>query len=371
MTSRVGLRSTDDRNEAVASIRERTKALFDRAKQGTATTRAHVAIPPDRVDGETSAFEPFAADAHYFQLRVNEMFLARPRQWYSVYQPMVFAAAAYIYDGAEVTAPFVVGRSILEKFGQQEPVGMIFRNVPVTGLHPYRGGGLTLTVLLSRVEQVNNADRLLGVIEGIAGAVGPSAAIGPYLKMAEPVVQAVETLLGLSETQAVLGYHTSINPDVGDVLRPTYSVLIDEDEATIDPTTLRVKDGRLHVESDGGLQPYRAADFVLFRVTQATTRTDEETLPFNALWREAQDLAGTPDDAMWREAKARFLTLNRMLMSSPDLTESDAVSLGDRYLASLKEIRERAVDHGSLSHGEIAGGERRLRSAARELDELD
>jgi hypothetical protein len=351
------------------SLLDRAKELFSHAKAGQARTRAHFAIPPDRVvdSGTPSApLEPFEKSRHYFQVVVNEMFLADQRRWHKNYEPMVFVAASYIYDTSEQTSPFVVGSSLLERFGQPVPDGMIYRNVPVTGLHPYQGGPLTLTVLLTALERANNADRLLAVVEQVAGAVSPSVAFTTYLKLAEPLMRGVESLFGLDETIPVVGYHGSANPAIGQRFVPEYFVLIDADEAETDETAFHVRDSRLY--RDG--VPYREHDFVLFKVMQGVERGDEQTLPFFGLWRQALDFAGTPDDAHWREAKASFLTLNRALTVSPDLTKPDARRLSAMYLEELKDVRNRAVDNGNLgSHHEPADDP--LRDAADKLDELD
>ena len=359
---------------SMASLLERAKNLLGKAKAGEARTRAHFPIPSERVEedgGQPAAGQPFTARQHYFQVVLNEMYLANSREWHKQYEPMVFVAASYIYDTSEQTSPFVVGPALLQRFGQELPSGMIYENVPVTGLHPYQGGAVTLTVLLTALERQNNADRLLDVVEQVAGAISPSVAFTTYLKLAEPVMRGVESLFGLDETRPILGYHASANPDIGQRFVPEYFALIDVDEATVDPERFHVRGSRLYADGEAGLAPYRADDFVLFKVTQGTQRSDEQTLPFFGLWRQALDFAGTPDDAHWREAKASFLTLNRALRASPDLVPRDAERISAMYLEQLKEARNRAVDYGELGAGREAGPEEAaLRDAADELDRL-
>jgi hypothetical protein len=355
---------------------DRAKELLGKAKAEQARTRAHFPIPPERVEDrgaeDLAAEEPFAPHRHYFQVVVNEMHLANSREWHKRYEPMVFVAATYIYDKDEQTSPFVVGSALLKRFGQPLPSGLIYRNVPVTGLHPYQGGALTLTVFLIALESQNNADRLLDVVERIAGAVSPSIAFTTYLKLADPVMRGVESLLGLDEARPILGHHGTTNPDVRQRFVPEYFAMIDADEAQVDPTRFHVCDSRLHMDDGNGSVPYRERDFVLFKVTQGVQRSDEQTLPFFPLWREALDFAGTPDDASWREAKARFLTLNRTLRSSPDLTEPDADRLRSMYLEQLKRARNQAVDYSNLGNIDEPGPvEVAFRDAADELDRLD
>src|SRR3954466_7958133 len=98
----------------MTTITQRVKHLFERARAGDAATRGHFPIPSRRVlvDGAPAPeAERFRPRRHYFQVQVNEMFLATPRQWFVRYAPMVFVAASYIYNGREETSPFVVGPS--------------------------------------------------------------------------------------------------------------------------------------------------------------------------------------------------------------------------------------------------------------------
>jgi len=62
---------------------------------------------------------------------------------------MVFVSSELSYDSAEIAVPFVVGPSMIK--GQQTPVGMVFSDTRVAGIHPYRGGRLIVTVILYSV----------------------------------------------------------------------------------------------------------------------------------------------------------------------------------------------------------------------------
>ena len=73
---------------------------------------------------------------------------------------------------------------------------MVFENTPVSGLHPYQGGSLSLTFVLYRVRRQNNADRLLRVLEGLSSAVDPSHTLSMYIRIANAVMDGIEVLLG-------------------------------------------------------------------------------------------------------------------------------------------------------------------------------
>lgn len=355
----------------MTSLGQRLQAMWNGAKAGKAQKRAHFAISRDHVDRPLGP--PFKPREYYLQIRINEMFLANEREWFAKFDPMAFAVGSYIYDKQLEVSPYVVGPAMLKQFGQAVPLGMIFENTPVSGLHPYQGGPLTLTIMLGKVRRANNADRLLQVVESISAAIAPSAAFATYLSIAGTVMDGVDAILGLNETDAVLGYRVTINPDVGDTLQPTFFALIDEDEAEIDRDQFWVKDSRLFQGSQQATaQPYRDSDYILFSIAQGDSRHDEMTLPFYPLWEAARELAGRPDLHFWKEAKAQYLTLQRSLINSPDLTRIDNQRLRNEYLEELKGIREAAVLASELAGGiDLPKDEFELGQASDALDKLD
>lgn len=355
----------------MTTIFERLQAVWDSAKAGKAKKRAHFAISRDYIDKQLGP--PFEPKKYYLQVRINEMFLAHEREWFAKYDPMVFAVGSYIYGKKLEASPYVIGPAMLEEFGQQVPLGMIFENTPVSGLHPYQGGPLTLTIILSKVERENNADKLLQVVEGISGAIAPSAAFSTYLEIAGTVMDGVEAILGLDETKPVVGYRTTINPDVGDMLEPAYFALIDEEEMQLERDWFWVRDSRLYYgKEQATAQPYRDNDFVLYSIAQGDSRHDEMTLPFYPLWETARDLAARPESHFWKEAKAQFSTLLRSLLDSPDLTKPDSDRLTDEYYQEIQQIRKKAALAASLTPGKgLSDEEAELRRRGDGLDVLD
>lgn len=357
----------------MSTVLERIQNVWNSAKSAPAKTRAHFPISRDHIDNGNRLGPHFKDKAHYFQIVINEMFLAKAREWWVKYAPMAFVASSYIYDTKVETSPFVVGPAMLEQFKQQVPQGMIFENVPVSGLHPYQGGPLTLTIILNKLERENNAEKLLKVVEGISSAIDPSNAFSSYLKMAGTIVDGVEAIFGLKETEPVLGYHTAINPDVGQVLEPFYFVMINEDEAQVDPKRFWVRNNRLCYGQDlATAQSYLNHDFILLSVRQGDKRTDERTLSFYPLWETARDLAMQPDKPFWEQAKAHFNTLARSLAKSSDLTNPDSQRFTNEYRAELKQRREQAVLDSELSKGQpLPETEAELHRIAQDLDKLD
>ncbi len=351
------------------------EGIWDTLKFSAAKTRAQFSIKRDHVANSNQSGGSFEPQKHYFQIIVNEMFLAHERDWFVNYSPMAFVATSYIYDKKLETLPMVIGPGILKKFGVAVPQGVLFQNTPASGMYPYQGGSLTLVVILNKLMYRNNADRLLHIIENISSAVGPALALSAYLPIASAVLSGVESLLGLQETIPVLGYHLDINPNIGQVFEPTYYVLIDDDARQIQQEHFWVRNSQLYygVTMDSA-QPYRQRDFILLSIAQGDKRTDERTLPFYPLWETTRDLASQPTgegDHFWKEAKHQFNTLKRALVNSPDLTVPDSKRLRDLYFNELARLRQEAIEEGKLGKGHLSAIETELRQMADDLDKLD
>jgi hypothetical protein len=326
----------------VSTLGERWQGLWDRIRQGPSRLPSRIAIPRGNVDRPAGA--ALRRGESYFQVRVNELYLAAGRQWFSQYDPLVFAVSEFTYDKRSEAVPYVVGPALLERFGQKLPAGMVFADTRVAGPHPYRGGRLALSVVLCRVRRGDYARRMLQLIEAAAAALDFSAALTAYVKVARVAVDGVEALLGLGDTDPLLGARTEMDPDAGDALESGYFAIIDRPEAEVDRGRLWVREN--HLVQGAGLAdavPYRESDYVLYSVVQATERTDENMLPFYPLVEQVRQEAARPDEESWKRAKANMLTLFQALALSPDLTAGQANALSDRYIAEMKDLHTRAA----------------------------
>lgn len=349
----------------------RIEVIWDNLKAGEAKTRAHFTISRDQVENGDQLGPRFRPNKHYFQIIINELFLANGREWYINYVPMAFAASRYDYDGQSQTLPMVIGPTLLKQFEQQIPMGMIFQNTPITGLHPYRGGSLTLTIILNKLQRQNNADKLLGIVESIGGVIDPTTAFSTYLKIARAVIGGFETLLGLQQTVPLVGFHTTISPDIGQVLEPGYVVLINEDAQRLESSKFWVRSSQLYYgNSLPTAQPYRANDFILFSIAQGESRSDVDTLPFFQLWKTTRDLAAHVGEHYWEDAKAQFNTLKRELISSPDLTEMDVKRLISQYMEEMRQFRQQTKLESELTATQLPPMEAELQRIADELNKL-
>ncbi len=331
------------------SLGEHWRALWNTMRQGETRLPARITIPRGHVDRGAELGEPFQPGAHYFQVRVNEMFLAYSRQWFSEYDPLVFVVSEFIYDKHVETLPYIVGPSMLEQFGQQLPSGMIFADTKVAGVHPYQGGALNLAVVLYRIKRNDYARALLKVVESAANALDFSTALSSYTKVAGTVLDGVESLLGLGDTVPLIGARFGKDIDAGDRLEPSFFVLIDAPEETVDVNQLWVRENTLCAgPSMATATPFRSADYVLYSIAQSSSRSEERTLPFYPLFEQVLQLANTTNAETWKSANAAMLTLALTIDTSPDLTTAQAQTLNEYYISEMKRVHNRATMLGSL-----------------------
>jgi hypothetical protein len=348
--------------------------LFDNAKSAPARDRANFAIP--KKDGT-----PFVPRQHYIQILVNDMYLAKEREWWVRYAPVALVAPTYMYDKEYKTAPVIIGPALFQQFSKDIGDGTIIRNAPVSSMHPYWGGAVTLTVIFSKVEKEDNADKVLDVLENfadIASPLTPAIPFSSYLKIAGNVMNGMRVLLNLPKTQPILAYRETINPQINQALAPQHLVLIDTPGLSdADKTKFYVKNGQLYYgDTDASAVPYRKNDFILLEIAQGSQRSDEGSLAFYPLWEQTRRLGlqSALQDGYWAEAKNQFNALKVAVSESPDLTEPDVKRLLEDYLLEMKEIRQGGAEEQSLDiklPGEGAGALQEYQRIAKQLDELD
>lgn len=309
-----------------------------------------VTIPNSHIEPQADLEEPFDDGNDYFEVRINQMFLREDRKWLTQIDPMVFVVSEFDYDGTRQTIPFVVGPALLQQFGQPLPQGMVISNRTVAGLHPYRGGTLTLSVVLSQIPVNDLARKFLGFLEQAAGALDFATALGAYVKVGSVILDGVDALFGLNGTLPLIAQQNTFHP--GPSFTPGYLALIDTPD--LNPESLWVRrDQLLHGPDAASAVPYRAADFVLYSVVRAPERkrTDVERLPFFEIWKRVKaEAAGTKPDN-WENAKVNMSTLYQAMVVSPDLTDNQADELRAEYAARMVRIHEGALEN--VKHGEL------------------
>jgi hypothetical protein len=329
----------------MTSFRERVgqvlSSAFQKIKDDERQTPVTIPIPPERVDIGASLTDPLAPEQHYFQVIVNELYLTKSREWTRVIDPAVLVVSEFSYAGQRQSVPVLVGPALVERSIQQVPNGMVFYDTRVAGPHPYRGGQLTLSVVLYKATREDYARKMLALVERAASALSSAVQLGPYLKVADVVLGGVELLLSQQSLVPLAGLRSEFNPDGGAPLRPGYFVLLDppDDGPPVDTAKLWVRERRLcYGDSLATAASFREADYVLYSLTRGDERSDLSELPFDAIYQQMSELAVDP--ARKDEAKVTAVELQRALVKSPDLTRAHRQRLIKTYMDELKSQLE-------------------------------
>jgi hypothetical protein len=358
----------------VSPILDNAKEIWERLSQGPARIPFHAPIPLSRVNGGREDGSPFEADDHYFQIRINEMHLTFGRRWFSDFDPLVFVLTEFTYDKKAESVPFVVGPQLLQKYQQAQaiPKGMVFRNTRVAGVHPYRGGRVSISLVLCSVRRSDHAKDVLDLIETSVGALDFSTALSFYLRTARVVLEGVSRLAGMGQTNPIIGLRNEFDPQAGDLFEPSYFALIDAKAGEVAEDKLWVKDGELLYGDSANdaisFSNYREVDYVLYSVVQSDTRGDVSLLPFYPLFERIKQEATIPENNSWKRAKADLVALYQNLVLSPDLTSPHADALNKGYINKAKKLRKIALETASLGTEESSSTERRLMAAEQILD---
>jgi len=327
-----------------------------------------VVIAPSRCTPDGTAGAPVPKDKCYLTLTVNELFLSNARRWFTEYQPMVVFVTSFLQGNTAVTVPAVVGPSLLARPGQQLPQGLILNDIEVAGPTPYRGGTLTIGVLLYRVKHTDYARALLQVVEGVSKAIGPTANLGMLTKVGGTLLDGMESVLRLGDTEPVMGQRFTLSPVGPGGMKTFYAALIGPD-SSIPPEELSVDNGRLRARNGAGVIPFTAADYILYSLSAPSRRTDESTLPFYPMFERAKKDAYRGGDDNWKAAKATFAEVWQKMMVSPDLTPEQAEELYEEWKTVLLAEKRRGESDKLLSYGETsAARDKRTNLAASILD---
>ncbi len=364
----------------MASIAEQWLSLWEWIKGTPARVVRSTEIPVERVQGGGETVDRFTPGAYYFAVYINELFLTHARQWTSTFDPMALVVTEFTYAGKPTTVPFVVGPSLLAGKVEQIPEGMVFTDTQVAGIHPYPGGKFALTVILAQVKRQSYPQKLLKVIEQIAGSFPVGAALESHLKVAETIFDGVEALFSLGDTRPLAGHRWEFNPGFTPWMKPGFFVLVDADEGDVGVNHFHVVNGRLCTGDNSATAPFRRADYLLYSLRTATERTDVGELPFYELFDKALKAAGSTESGSWERAKAILVTLYQEMITSPDLTWDQAQRLVDHYTGRLLEARRRVESFGTLGpedHGatisrvaEVFGADPNARDRAQRLLEI-
>ena len=327
-----------------------------------------VTIPPANCLPAGSSGADITRDKCYLTLTVNELFLSEARKWWTQYQPMVVFATSFVQGDSTVTVPAVVGPSLLDQPGKKLPRGLLLNNIEVAGPIPYRGGNLTINVLLYRVQHTNHAKDLLKVVEGVSKAIGPAVDTSMLTKVGGALMDGVGSLLALGDTEPIMGQRFTMSPVGPGGIKTFYAALIGTD-AQASPDSLSVDFGKLRSGTGQTASEFTTDDYVLYSLSASTRRTDESTLRFYPLLQRATQDAFRGGDDNWKTAKATFSEAWQQMSISPDLIPEQAEELFEDWKKKLLAEKARGEETRMLSVGdEEKSAEAQNKRAASVLD---
>ncbi|WP_156679941.1 hypothetical protein [Sphingomonas profundi] len=311
--------------------------------------REPIRIPDGHVRPQAPAPQPpIAADdadivakRDYVMVRLNQLFLADQRRWFTEIEPSVFASTEFLYDGKARTVPVVVGPSPKEGL----PSGTVLKNMMLFGPHPYRGGPFTFTFVLNQMPTHNVARDVVEVVESASAALAPGLGLEVYTRIGGIVLDGFDRIMGLNGVKPLIGLRQTIDPDSGDAFPTGRWALIDSDDAP-DPDEFWVIDDVLRKgpTAEAAL-PYREADFMLYQIARVPPpgRRDLDALPFHPLWIAALAAAAKSSAGAWDEAKANLAAMFSAVAVSPDLTWTQGRALMAERLEQLRAVHDDAM----------------------------
>jgi hypothetical protein len=287
-----------------------------------------------------------------------------------VYDPMALVVSEFTYGGELRVVPFVVGPSLVQEKMQQVPNGMVISDTLVAGVHPYAGGKLAVSIVLGQVKRESYAKGLLDVVEKVAGAFPAGRALEPHLKVANAVLEGIESLFGMGDTVALAGHRWEYNDGLTPWLEPGFFALIDTDVKNVNRANLGVVKGRLRSGTGASAPEYRENDFLLYSLCPLSRRTDTTELSFHHIFQTALRDAVSNESGSWERAKAGLVSLHQELLTSPDLTWPQVQQLMEEFSQKIRQEHERAKSYTVLGNPLSGIGPFRGAEAEQRLNEL-
>lgn len=309
-------------------------------------TPKRIKIKPGNTDKEKELNEIFEKDKHYFDITINEMFLStkNDKSWLHSFDPMVFVTSEFQYNGNQVSVPFVIGPSIqLQGKKQELPKngGMIYKNIPVGGRNPYKGGSLAISLVLNQFPYESPLKKLLNIIESATSTYSKDIfpVLGNYLKIANILIDGLDALAETDDIKPLIGIRENYSDGS---IKPGYFALINFENDDYDAGKFYVIEEELmYGDSREEAKPFRDTDFVLYSILKHEKRSDYESFPFFDLWLEtdtfvsnyplSSDNKSVDIIKLKQEAYRRLFSLGNLMRQSPDLTGGQAAELYISY----------------------------------------
>jgi hypothetical protein len=304
-------------------------------------------IPFEHCQPPGSAGREIEKNKAYFSVWINELFLAEGRSWWATYDPMALVITEFLYGHEMIAVPIVIGPSMIRQKIGELPHGFLLTDTKAVGPYPFKGGTLATTVILYRVKRHDYVQGLLKFVEGVSSAIGAPTEMANFAKVGSALLEGVNALLNLKETEPVAGQRIEIDSTTLEGLTSSFSILASDSK--LDISKMSVENRRLKTGVSGQAKTIVGEDYVLYSIVRSDRRGDEDRLPYFDLRRQAIGDALSGDEDRWQRAKSTLVTLYEQMSLSPDLTEVECESLFMHYRQELIDKRETAKKTRAMS----------------------
>jgi len=298
-------------------------------------------------------------DAGYFGVSLNEVCLAKGREWWSTYEPLVYCEVTYRFGSERIVVPKVLGASALKLDVNGKsfelPHGFVTKNIQILPAQPFQGGAVELKFVLYKAKQTDYCKKFLKIIDSLSQNVGFIDSVAVAAKMANVLVDAISSLFDLGDCEPVLGHHIGLNSALDGLREQSIALL----SGSAEGGNFTVFQNQLASKIDDA--PLRR-DYLLYSLW--STSSPDPGACESKLRSELLATALKPNEESWVQTKAMLLTYYQELLKSPNLLPKDA----DRL---FEEARDRVVvlhDHAKKASLMSVGQQPHVMANIKKLD---
>ncbi len=324
----------------------------------------YVPIDFSHVKDATYSVEPLEAGKNYFRLWLNEMCLAKDREWFKSLYPVVHSIIRIQFGKQEISLPYVAGSLNLSDVNFSNLDKVIQLNHPMTSLMPFNGGAVEVAAGILAMQGEDYLNKFIKVM-GDFSSILVVPQLSTALNVAGPIAKGVEELLGVSNGDMHLGLHQSFVGKGGgstNCLKAGYIAAILAEEEELDTNGLWVTNDRLRYgTSADDSEPLTGFTYMLFQIESREERDDMDGLtnitePFN----EAISALMNGEE---ERSKTLLRTCIAAAMTSPDLTKADRRRVAQVMKTEFDEAQNMVVP----TRGEVR---QIIPKEAREIDKI-
>ena len=313
-------------------------------------------VPDDHVRDSDSKPVPtpsnFVSGDDYVVMRLAEMYLKTTRVLWREFYPLVHSFVAYGDPAAPRSTASIAGPGQLRELGTDNLDRVIGLSYRLAGPLVYDGQDIELLAGLYAVPSRDGAKVLIDTLSQLSGLV---TTFKQANDIATVVKGGVEGLLGLEGTRLTLGIRDALRAPgagAGRQARPGFLVAVNAPAASVRPSELWIKGGRLYEGADlNGAQPFASHDMMLFELHRGPSRASNwATLP--SLAPHVGEFDGIlKGDGTVQELKTKlnkaFVAFEADIDAAIDLTWPDKAAIRSVVADDLKQ-RVAKIEGGGL-----------------------